>query len=148
MGLKERIDGDLKAAMKAREELRLSTVRMLKAAMKNREIEKGSVLADEDVFGVIASMIKQRKDSVEQYARGGRADLAEKEEAEIGILQEYLPEQLSEEEVEEIIKEAISEAGASSSRDMGKVMKLVMPRVRGRADGKLVNEKVRELLGG
>lgn len=148
MGLKDSIDGDLKAAMKARDELRLSAVRMLKAAVKNKEIEKGSPLTDEDVFGVIASMIKQRKDSVEQYSRGGRADLAEREEAEIKVLQGYLPEQLSAEEVAKIIKDAIAEAGASSARDMGKVMKLVMPRVKGRADGKLVNEKVKELLGG
>ncbi|GAB4389112.1 MAG: GatB/YqeY domain-containing protein [Thermodesulfovibrionales bacterium] len=148
MGLAEKINDDMKASMKARDELRLSTIRMLKAAMKNREIEKGAALSDDDVVAVASSLIKQRRDSVEQYRKGGRADLADREEAEIKVLEGYLPAQLSAEEIASIIKEAVAQAGASSPADMGKVMKLVMPRVKGKADGKLVNEKVKELLGG
>jgi uncharacterized protein YqeY len=148
MGLLERIDEDLKSSLKARDALRTSVIRMLKAGIKNREIEKRGVLEDEEVHAVISTMIKQRKDSVEQYGKAGRTDLADKEEDEIKILMEYLPAQLSEEELEAIIKEAISEAGAASPGDMGKVMKVLMPRVKGRADGKLVNTKVKEMLGG
>lgn len=148
MSLIRKIDEDLKASMKARDELRVSVIRMLKAGAKNREIDKGEALTDDDIISVVSSMIKQRRDSAEQYSESGRADLAEKEEAEIGILQGYLPEQLSGEDIVNIIKEAISEASASSPGDMGKVMKLVMPKVKGRADGKFVNQKVRELLGG
>jgi len=147
MALLERINEDLKQSMKAREAERLSTIRMLKAGVKNKEIEKGSAFSEDDILSVISSMIKQRKESVEQYSKAGRADLAAKEEAEIRILEGYLPEQLSGEEVEKIIRDAIAEASATSARDMGKVMKLVIPRVKGRADGKFVNEKVREFLG-
>jgi hypothetical protein len=152
MGLTDRVNDDLKASMKARDEFRLSVVRMLKAAVKNREIEKMGALSDDDVIAVVSSMIKQRRDSSEQYLKAGRGDLAQKEEAEIKVLEGYLPEQLSEEELVKIIREAISEAVAGavapSPNDMGKVMKLLMPRVKGRADGKLVNQKVKELLGG
>lgn len=148
MGLVEKINNDMKGSMKARDELRLSAIRMLKAALKNSEIEKGSPPTDDDVVSVVSSMIKQRRDSVEQYEKGGRRDLAEKEEAEIKVLEGYLPAQLSEDEIVGIIKEAVAEAGASSPSEMGKVMKLVMPRVKGKADGKLVNQKVKELLGG
>lgn len=148
MGLVEKINNDMKESMKARDEVRLSAIRMLKAAIKNREIEKGSPPTDDDVVSVVSSMIKQRRDSVEQYEKGGRRDLAEKEEAEIRVLEGYLPAQLSEDEIVGIIKEAVAEAGASSPSEMGKVMKLVMPRVKGKADGKLVNQKVKELLGG
>lgn len=148
MGLLERIDEDLKSSLKARDALKTSVIRMLKAGIKNREIEKRGSLEDGEVHAVISTMIKQRKDSVEQYGKAGRTDLADKEEEEIKILMEYLPAQLSEEELEGIIREAISEAGAASPGDMGKVMKILMPRVKGKADGKLVNQKVKEMLGG
>lgn len=148
MSLLERIDGDLKKSMKARDAERLSAIRMLKAGIKNRQIERGSAFSEDDILSVISSMMKQRRESVEQYAKAGRADLATKEEAEMHILEGYLPEQLSDEEVVKIIREAIAEASATSARDMGRVMKLVMPRVKGRADGKFVNEKAKELLGG
>jgi uncharacterized protein YqeY len=148
MDLTEKINEDLKTSMKAKEELRTSVIRMLKAAVKNKEIEKMEKLADEDILSVISSMIKQRRDSVEQYTKAGREDLAGKEEAEIKILRGYLPEQLSEEDVVKIVKEAIAECSAASAADMGKVMKIVMPKLKGRADGKLVNQKVKELLGG
>lgn len=148
MTLLERINEDLKQSMKARDAERLSAIRMLKAGVKNKEIEKGSAFSEGDVLSVISSMIKQRRESVEQYTKAGRGDLAAKEEGEIRVLEGYLPEQLSGEEVVKIIRDAIAEASAASASDMGKVMKLVMPRVKGRADGKFVNEKVKELLGG
>ncbi len=148
MGLFEKISEDLKASMKARDELRLSVVRMLKSAVKNKEIEKMAALSDEDVIGVVSSLIKQRRDSVEQYTKAGRTDLASKEEAEIKVLQGYLPEQLSEDEIVGIIKGAIAETSASLPGDMGKVMKALMLKVKGKADGKFVSEKVKELLGG
>ena len=148
MGLFEKITEDLKQSMKSRDELRLSVIRMLKSAAKNKEIEKSAPLTDEDITSVVSSMIKQRKDSVEQYNKAQRTDLADKEEAEIKILMEYQPEQMGIEEITSIIKDAIAECGASSPAEMGKVMKLIMPKVKGKADGKLVNEKVRELLGG
>lgn len=148
MGLLERVSEDLKTSMKTKDELRLSVVRMLKAAVKYKEIEKMSALMEDEIVAVISSMIKQRKDSVEQYSKALRTDLAAKEEAEIKILMDYLPAQLSDEEVINIIKAAIAEVAASAAADMGKVMKLVMPKLKGKADGKFVNEKVKELLGG
>ncbi len=148
MSLVEKIDSDLKAAMKAKDSGRVSIIRMLKARLKNREIEKHESLTDDDVVSTVTSMMKQMRDSAEQYRKGDREELALKEEAEMEILKGYLPAGLSEEEVVKIIKEAIAEAGAASAADMGKVMKLVMPKVKGRADGRFVNEKVKELLGG
>jgi hypothetical protein len=148
MALVERVDDDLRAAMKARDELRTSVLRMLKAALKNREIEKMAALTDDDAVAVASSLIKQRRDSVEQFTKAGRKDLADREAAEIAVLEGYLPEQLSEAELVETIKAAIAEASATSPNDMGKVMKVLMPKVKGRADGKLVNQKVKELLGG
>ncbi len=148
MSLLEKINEDLRAGMKARDEVRVSVLRMLKAAIRNREIEKGGALQDDGIVAVVSTMIKQRRDSVEQYTGAGRPDLAGKEEAEIGILQGYMPEQLSEEDVVGLIREAIAEVSASSPGDMGRVMKAVMPKVKGRADGRVVNQKVRELLGG
>lgn len=148
MSLVEKIDSDLKAAMKAKDSGRVSIIRMLKARLKNREIEKHEGLTDDDVVSTVTSMMKQMRDSAEQYRKGDREELALKEEAEMEILKGYLPAGLSEAEVVKIIKEAIAEAGAASPADMGRVMKLVMPKVKGRADGRLVNEKVKELLGG
>lgn len=145
--LTEKIDSDLKSAMKASEGLRVSVLRMLKAALKNRQIQKGSALSEEDEVSVLTSLSKQRKESIEQYLKAGREDLANKERDELAILQSYLPEQLSTEELDRIILETIKDSGAKGPSDMGKVMKLLMPKVKGRADGKVVSERLKALLG-
>jgi uncharacterized protein YqeY len=146
--LKDRLDADLKEAMRAKDALRTSTVRMLKSAIKYREIEVMKPLDDAGVQGVIGSEIKRRRDSVEQYRQGGREDLASKEEAEIAILQAYLPAQLTPEELSRIVDEAIARAGAQGPKDMGKVMKEVLPAVQGKAEGKVVSELVKAKLAG
>ncbi len=148
MALKEQLDADLKAAMKAKEALKLSVVRMLKSAVKYREIEVMKPLDDAGVLGVIASEIKRRRDSVEQYKAGARQDLVEKEEAEIGILQSYLPQQLSEAELRAKVDEVIARTGAKGPKDMGAVMKALMPDVQGRAEGKAVSDMVKQRLAG
>jgi len=146
MALKDRIEADLKAAMKDKDAPRLSVVRMLKSAIKYREIEVMKALDDAAVEAVVASEIKRRRDSVEQYRAGSREDLASKEEAEIAVLQGYLPQQLSAEEVAAKVDAAIAKAGAKGPKDMGAVMKLLMPEVQGRADGKVVSELVKQKL--
>jgi len=146
MTLSERIESDLKTALKDSDRLRLSTLRLIKAAFKNKEIEKGSTLNDDEVTGLLSSLAKQRKESIAEFRKGGRTDLAEKEEAELRIIQEYLPKELSSEELDRLIQETISEVSASTPADIGKVMKAIMPKVRGSADGKVVNEKVRAAL--
>ncbi|HET7752937.1 MAG TPA: GatB/YqeY domain-containing protein [Anaeromyxobacteraceae bacterium] len=146
MALKDRIDADLKSAMKDKDAARLSVVRMLKSAIKYREIELMKPLDDAGIEGVVASEIKRRRDSVEQYRAGNREDLASKEEAEIGVLQGYLPQQLSAAEVAAKVDAAIEKAGAKGPKDMGAVMKLLMPEVQGRADGKVVSELVKQKL--
>jgi uncharacterized protein len=148
MALKERLDEDLKAAMREKAPLRLSTIRMLKSAIKYREIELMKPLDDAGVLAVIASEVKRRRDSVEQYRAANRADLAEKEEAEIRILQEYLPQQLGEEELRAKVDEAIARAGAQGPKDMGAVMKALLPEVQGRAEGKVVSDMVKARLSG
>ncbi len=148
MSLKTRILQDMKEAMKARDSLRLSTLRLLVSEIKNREIDAKDELKNDEVVALIQKAVKQRQDSISQYEKGGRQDLADKEKEEKEILKAYLPEELSQEELLAIIEEAISATGVSSPREMGKVMKEVMPKVRGRADGKLVNELVRERLMG
>ncbi len=147
MSLTEKIDSDLKAAMKASDKLTLETLRMAKSALKYRQIEKGAPLSDDDVIAVLSTLSKQRRDSVEQFRKGGREDLAQKEEAELGILKGYMPPELSPEELDRLVLQAISESGASGPQDMGKVMRVLMPKVKG-ADGKLVGEKVRAALSG
>lgn len=146
MSLLQTVDADLKVALKASDKPKLSVLRLLKAAAKNRQIDKGGDLSDEEVTALIATLIKQRRESIEQFSRGGRNDLVEQEQREITILQAYLPAELSPEELDRLIREAIAEAGAAGEADMGKVMRLLMPRVRGVADGKVVNARVRELL--
>ena len=156
MGLKERIRQDMQKAAKERDSLALSALRMAVAAVKNREIEAvtrkelpaGADLPDETLLKVIATMVKQRRESADLFRKGNRPELAEKEEAEIVILERYLPKALSPEEVEALVREAISETGAKGPSEMGSVMKAVMPKVAGRADGKAVNETVRRLLAG
>jgi uncharacterized protein YqeY len=145
--LKERIDQDLKDAMRSREELTTSVLRMLKSAVKYKEVEPGAkALDDGGVLQIIGTLIKQRRDSVEQFRSGGRNDLAEKEEREIVLLQRYLPKQLSPDELLAEVKAAIAAAGASGPKDMGMVMKALLPRVQGRAEGKAVSEAVKAQL--
>ena len=146
MSFLERLDEDLKKALKESDKLKLSVLRMAKSAIKYQQIDKGRPLTDEEVSSVLATMAKQRRESIEQFSKGGRTDLAEQEKAELAILQSYMPKQLSNEEVDNIIKQAINESEAKNEADMGKVMKLLMPRVKGVADGKWVNNRVRELL--
>lgn len=146
MALSERLSDDLKKALKTGDKDTVSVVRMIKAAVKNKEIDKKAPLEDEEIYAVLNSMIRQRKDSIEQFAKGGREDLVRQETKELSIHQSYLPPQLAEDEVRKIIKDAIIEAGASGLKDMGKVMKLIMPKVKGQFEGKLLSELVKESL--
>lgn len=146
MTLLARFDEDLKRAMKASESTKVSVLRMLKAALKNRQIEEGRELTDDETIKVVSNLVKRGRDSVEQFSKAGRADLAKKEEDEIAVLQSYLPEQLGSEDLDRIIKEAIRESSAMSAQDMGKVMRILMPKIKGIADGKYVNNRVKELL--
>lgn len=147
MTLTDQIAKDLTAAMKARDPLKLSALRMLKAAMMNAEVTKGRALEDADAQQVLSSMIKQRRDSIEQFTAGGRTELADKERAELAILEAYAPPAVSAAEIEQAIEAAISETGAASAKDMGRVMKAVMSALAGRSvDGKVVSELVRKRL--
>lgn len=146
MSLKDKLTDEMKDAMRSQDKLRLSTIRMLLSAVKNKEIDLRVKLTDEEVIETITSQVKQRRDSIEQFTNAGRLDLVEKEEAELKILQGFLPKQLTPEEIDSEVEKAVVEAEASGMKDLGKVMKLLMPRVAGRADGKVVSEKVRERL--
>jgi uncharacterized protein len=146
MALKDRLDAELKTAMREKDQVKLSTVRMLKSAVKYREIELMKPLDDAGIQAVIASEIKRRRDSVEQYRGGGREDLAGKEEAEIAVLQGWLPEQLSPEELAKVVDAVIARVGAQGPKDMGKVMKELLPEVQGKAEGKAVSELVKQKL--
>ena len=148
MSMNDQVGADITAAMKARDASRLSALRMLKAAVMNKSVEKGRDLDDAEVLQVAASLVKQRRDSIEQFTSAGRTDLVEKETAELTVLQAYLPAAATPEEINAAVAEAIAETGASSPKDMGKVMKAVMPKLAGKnADGKAVNEAVRRTLG-
>ena len=145
--LKERIDADLKDAMRSKDELKTSVLRMLKSAVKYKEVEPGaSALDDAGVLKVIAGLIKQRRDSVDQYRQGGRPELAEKEEKEIALLQAFLPQQLSPEELAQEVAAAIAAAGAKGPKDMGAVMKVVAPKLQGKAEGKAISDEVKAQL--
>jgi uncharacterized protein YqeY len=149
MSLTERIDADLKDAMRAREAMRLGVLRMLKAALKNTAIEKGGAeaqLDDAEATQVIRKQVKQRRDSFESFEKGGRPELAEKEKAEIAILEQYLPAQIGAEELSRLVREAIAEAGATSKAQMGAVMKALGPKVAGRADGRTISQEVQKQL--
>jgi uncharacterized protein len=146
MALKETLDADLKTAMRDKDQLKLSVIRMLKSAVKYREIEAMKPLDDAGVQQVISSEIKRRRDSVEQYRAGNRADLADKEEAEIAILQAYQPAQLGADELAAKVDEVIARVGAKGPKDMGAVMKALLPEVQGKADGKVVSELVKQRL--
>jgi len=147
VSLLQRFDEDLRGAMKASQGLRVSVLRMAKAAAKNKQIEKGRDLTDEEIIVVLSSMIKQRRESVEQYTKAARTDLAAQEAEEITVLQSYMPPQLDREEIDRMILGAIRDSSAKDVRDIGKVMRLLMPKIKGVADGTYVNERVRELLG-
>jgi len=148
MSMNDQVGADITAAMKARDASRLSALRMLKAAVMNKSVEKGRDLDDAEVLQVATSLVKQRRDSIEQFTNAGRTDLVEKETAELKVLQAYLPAAATPEEINAAVAEAIAETGASSPKDMGKVMKAVMPKLAGKnADGKAVNEAVRRTLG-
>ena len=148
MNQRAQIVSDLTASMKAQDGPRTSTLRMIKAAVMNREIEKGGELDDDEMTKLLRSMVKQRKDSVEQYEKGARQDLADKEKAEIALIETYLPLSASAEEIEQVVIAAIAETGAVSMKDMGKVMKAAQARLGGKnADGRMVSDVVKAKLG-
>ena len=148
MLLRDKVNGDIAAAMKARQPARLSALRMLKAAVMNKGVEEGRDLDDAEVVKVVSTLVKQRRDAIEQFSKAGRTDLVDKETAEIVVLQEYLPPAATSADIDAAVAEAIAETGAASVKDIGKVMKAVMPRLAGKnADGRAVNEAVRRKLG-
>jgi len=142
MNLKQRIDQDMKLAQKSGDKLKLSLTRLLKSEIHYRKIKKGEELSEKEVLEVLSSAVKKHRDSIEQFRKGGREDLAKQEEEELNLILGYMPEQLSQEEIENLIEESIAEVGAKSERDIGKVMKALMPKIKGRADGKAVNLQV------
>jgi len=146
MDINKKLNEEMVTAAKSQDKIRLSAIRMIKAALHNKEINLMRPLNEDEVLQLLSSMIKQRKDSIEQFAKGGRTDLVEKEEAELKVVQEFMPAQISDEEVDALIKKTIEEAGAVSIKDMGKVMKILMPKLAGVADGKLAGEKVKAFL--
>lgn len=146
MNLSDRLTDDMKQAMKDQAKFKLTVIRMMRASLKNQEIELKRPLHDEEVLQILSREIKQRKDSLQEFQKAGRDDLVENLAAEIDIISKYLPEQLTEEEIQEIVRQTIQELGASSKADMGKVMGALMPKTKGRADGKLVNQLVLQFL--
>jgi uncharacterized protein YqeY len=148
MNLTAQVGADITAAMKAKDAGKLSALRMLKAAIVNKSVEKGRDLDDGEVLQVVSSLVKQRRDSIDQFGKAGRNDLVEKESSEVAILEHYLPPAVSAGEIEAAVAAAVAETGATSPKDMGKVMKAVMPKLAGKnADGKAINEAVRRKLG-
>ena len=148
MSLKEQLTADMKEAMKNKEKERLAVIRMVRGAIRQQEIDGQKELGDEDVIAVISKEVKMRRDSIEEFQKGGREDLVENTQAEIDVLLPYLPAQLSEDEVRELVKAAVEQTGAATPKDMGKVMGVLMPKVKGRADGKMVNTIVKSFLHG
>ncbi len=147
MSLKQQISDDTKDAMKARDADKVSTLRFLQAAVKNKEIElRPNALTDEDVVTVLRKSVKQRQDSIEQYVSAGRTDLADKEKLELSIIEGYLPKQMSADQIEAVVKQAIKDVGATSPKEMGAVMKAVQAKTNGTADNKIVSEIVKKLL--
>jgi uncharacterized protein YqeY len=147
MSLKEQLNESMKTAMKARDDLRLSAVRMIRSMVKNREIEQKKELNDQEIIEVISTLAKQRRESIRLYGEGNRPDLVEKEEAELAILLGFLPMQLNTAEIEALVDKAIIETGAQGAKDMGLVMKAITPLTAGKADGRTVSETVRRKLG-
>lgn len=148
MSLKEQLNQDMKAAMKGKQTDRLSTIRQLRSAIKNKEIELRQEIDDTAILAVIGTLVKQRRESAALYRSNDRPELADKEEAELAVLQQYLPAQLGEDELRTLVAQVITETAADSLKDIGKVMPVVMAQTRGSADGRLVNQIVKELLGG
>lgn len=146
MAIKKKLDQEMVAAAKARDKLRLSALRLIKTSLHNREIDAKRDLNENEFLQMLSGMVKQRKDSIEQFAKGGRTDLVEKEESELKVIQEFMPAQMSDDAVDAEIDKAIKEAGATTAKDMGKVMKILMPKLTGKADGKAVGEKVKARL--
>lgn len=148
MDILKKINEDLIISMKSKDDLKTTTLRMMKSAVKNAEIAKRGKgdLTEDDIMGVLSTMVKQRKESAEQYEKANRKDLADKENSEISIIQEYLPKQLTTEELAAIIKSTIQETGVTGMKEIGKLMKELMPKVKGKADGKLVNHLIKEIL--
>lgn len=144
--LKQQIKQDLIEAMKSKDKIKVSTLRLLNSSIKNVEIDRREELTEEEIGQIVSKEIKKRKEAIEEYKKGNRPELAEKEEKEAQILSKYMPEQMSEEEITKIVKKAIEDTGAESPKDMGKVMGKVMPQLKGKADGSLVNEVVTKLL--
>ncbi len=147
MSLADQIVRDLKEAMLAKDEVRISCLRMLKTSIKNKQVEKGRELKDEEIQAVVSSLVRKGKEAAAEFLKGGREDLASKEEEELEIFYKYLPEQLSEQEIESVLRAVISEVNATSPKDMGRVMKAAMSKLAGRAEGKVVSEIARRLLG-
>ncbi|MBS5787533.1 GatB/YqeY domain-containing protein [Clostridioides mangenotii] len=146
MSLKQKLQEDLKSSMKNKDTVRKSVVTLIRASIKQYEVDNRVELDDNGIIDIVAKQMKQRRDSLVEFKKAEREDLVEETEAEIEVLKEYLPQQLSEEEIEDIVKTTISEVGATSIKDMGKVMSSIQPKVKGRADGKLVNELVKKNL--
>ncbi|MEN8263970.1 MAG: GatB/YqeY domain-containing protein [Nitrospirota bacterium] len=146
MSVFEKIEYDLKKSLKSGDKNRVSILRMVKSDVKNREIEKGDPLTDEDIQAILRSFSKKARESIDQFTKAGRDELAEKEKAELAVIQEYLPKQLSEEDVRKTVRDVIDETGAAGVKDMGRVMKSVMAKLKGQADGRLVNNLVKEAL--
>jgi uncharacterized protein YqeY len=144
--LEERINEDLKEALRSKDQLRASCLRMLKTQIKNRSVEKMRPLTDEEIIQVIQSLVKKGREAIDEFRKGNREDLASKEEQEVKVYMEYLPQMANEEEVERVVKEVLAELGAKGPKDMGRVMKEAMARLRGRAEGKLVSEVAKRLL--
>ena len=146
MGIDEKVNNEMVLAAKAKDKVRLSAIRMIKTGIHNREIDLKRKMNEAEFLQLLSTMVKQRKDSIEQFQKGGREDLVEKETAELKVIQEFMPEQMSEADVDREIETAIKEVGAVGIKDMGKVMKVLMPKLTGKADGKSVGEKVKEKL--
>ncbi|GAA0234113.1 GatB/YqeY domain-containing protein [Metaclostridioides mangenotii] len=146
MSLKQKLQEDLKSSMKNKDTVRKSVVTLIRASIKQYEVDNRIELDDDAIIDIVAKQMKQRRDSLVEFKKAEREDLVEETEAEIEVLKEYLPQQLSEEEIEDIVKASISEVGATSMKDMGKIMSVIQPKIKGRADGKLVNELVKKNL--
>jgi uncharacterized protein YqeY len=146
MTLRDRLTDEMKSAMKSRDELKLSAIRLIRSAVKNKEIEAKHELDDQGITEVISTLVKQRRESIRLFGEAGRDDLVQKEEAELQTLLAFLPQQMSRDEIVSLVNSVIAECGAQGPKDMGKVMKAIQPRVAGRADGKAVSDLVREAL--
>ncbi len=146
MSLKDKLMEEFKSSMRNKDTIRKNTVTMVRAAIKQREVDERIELGDEEVLEIISKQLKEKKIAIEEFRKGNRQDLVDLTEAEMSILLEYLPKQLSEEEVEQIVRETIDEIGATSLKEIGTIMKTVMPKVKGRADGNMINQAVRKIL--